>query len=397
MGLTLLTLFKLSYGWRRKYRMNIFTFTFIFTFTKLRRPLLLLSAAAGLMLLTACAAPLTPLQSAVVDRSRGYSDADARRLPKANEIVLDTLEYTYTSTNSFSKYQGARYGSTPAGYYSGNPKFHYGSFSEGNAAGYLLSRYAGEHPDIGIEEVDNLYVRLVRQTRNPSFSNSGGYEGTKEEPRFEAKTTFYFNGLITKRDPSVPDPDTVGKDMFTDSRDGKVYKTAAIGGQTWMAQNLNYRTASDSRCYKDKPENCAKYGRLYAWNAAKTACPSGWHLPSRDEWDTLVNAAKGININGNESWASSKLKSANNLADGWKYDGGGTDDFGFAALPGGFLGPKGFKEAGRYCGWWTAAEAGGDKAYKMHIPRATWRGSYDVGVEDDLKVNGLSVRCVADK
>ncbi|MDR2593113.1 MAG: hypothetical protein LBC59_09995 [Chitinispirillales bacterium] len=363
--------------------MNIFTFTF----NKLWRPLLLLSAAAGLMLLTACMAtvPLTPLQSAITERNRGYSDVDAGRLPKANEIVQDTLEGSYTSTNSFTKYQGARYGSTPADYYSGNPKYHYGGFTAGSAAGNLLRKYADKHPDMNIEEVDKLYVRSVRQTRNPSYSYNTG--GTNDNPEFMTYNTFYFNGLITKRDPSVPDPDTVGKGSFIDNRDGKVYKTAKIGGQTWMAQNLNYRTADGSRCYKDKPEMCAKYGRLYTWNAAKTVCPSGWHLPSRAEWDTLVvNVASGVDIYGQKSIASLRLRSP--------------DDLGFLALPGGFLGPKGFKYEGSYWGWWTATEAGGDKAAKMHIPHHKWWERvviHDVSGEDDLKSNGVSVRCVANE
>ncbi len=145
---------------------------------------------------------------------------------------------------------------------------------------------------------------------------------------------------------------------FTDSRNGKSYKTIKFDNQTWMAENLNYN-ANGSKCYDNDPANCAIYGRLYNWETAMKACPKGWRLPSNDEWETLVDFAGGDKAAGNI------LKSSS----GW--DKNGVDAFGFSALPGGWTGDgydyDRFYFAGDIGHWWSATEANAYDAYGRNI------------------------------
>ena len=178
-------------------------------------------------------------------------------------------------------------------------------------------------------------------------------------------------------------PYTTGS--FTDSRDGKTYKTTKVGNnKEWMAQNLNYDTANGSWCYENHDYNCDKYGRLYDWWTATKVCPSGWHLPSRQEWDNLVSAVGSL--------AGVRLKAKS----GWNNGGNGSDDVEFSALPGGFRYSYGyFDTAGGSGRWWTATEGGDDGAYGRSM-----RYNYDYVDEYDyyydLKYSGYSVRCVKD-
>ena len=186
---------------------------------------------------------------------------------------------------------------------------------------------------------------------------------------------------------SVEDSPAVSRqsDTLTDSRDGKEYRTVRIGKLRWMAENLNYDTAngSGSWCYDNADSNCVKYGRLYTWDAAKSACPAGWHLPVREEWNNLVAATGGSGIAGR------KLKSQN----GWYRERNGTDEYGFSAMPAGRrIGDGRFDNVDRHGYWWSAAEGKDSNAYYRNIYYSD-NNVYDYGHE---KSNGLSVRCVQD-
>ena len=209
---------------------------------------------------------------------------------------------------------------------------------------------------------------------------------------------------------------------LTDLRDGKTYKTVTIGRQIWMAENLNYAytdvfykrdnytSDSTSWCYDNDPANCAKYGRLYTWAAAMDSlgkwskngkkcgyiascsptypvrgiCPKGWHLPSKEEFGTLIMAVGDSSTNG------TVLKST----DGWSNHGNGTDAFGFSALPAGVRSDGHYERRGSYAYFWSSNDTKGisNAAYRMYL----YCGEDIARLIYVDKNHGASVRCVKD-
>ena len=191
---------------------------------------------------------------------------------------------------------------------------------------------------------------------------------------------------------------------MTDSRDNRTYRTVTIGLQTWMAENLNFE-AESSFCYNNEENNCTRYGRLYTWAAAvgksesecgnkkcslpsgdiQGVCPSGWHLPSKTEWETLFNAV------GERSTAGKVLKSAS----GWIVVGNGSDAFGFSALPAGARGSNGdFGGVVYNAYFWSSIEKSNRDAYYIELNYIDAASVNSFAY--DYKTSGRSVRCLQD-
>lgn len=186
-----------------------------------------------------------------------------------------------------------------------------------------------------------------------------------------------------------------GYGLFVDPRDGKNYLTVKIGNQTWMAENLSYKTPTGSWVYNKDQSFAEDYGRLYNWETSLEACPAGWHLPGDEEWMALeIYLGMDPEVANLTGWRGktegSKIKATN----GWDYGGNGTNKTGFSALPAGFKdGRGGFGGKDIFAYFWTSSELdNGVEAWtrKLYHPtRAIGRSNYD-------KKYYFSVRCVKD-
>jgi uncharacterized protein (TIGR02145 family) len=162
---------------------------------------------------------------------------------------------------------------------------------------------------------------------------------------------------------------------FKDSRDGITYKTVKIGSKTWMAENLNYSTSSGSWCYEMSPDNCQKYGRLYNWETAQNVCPSGWRLPSKDDFENLLSTVSGGNLNYYTAYNSI-------------IDGGSS---GFSAVLNGWEHTNGrFCCIGSDVNWWSSSESDINNAWYLSM-NGDIKAS---GTKDYIKELGFSVRCI---
>ena len=139
------------------------------------------------------------------------------------------------------------------------------------------SQSSVQHPDM-VDESQTYCIWTAGCTVKPPSSSS------KATP--VAKSSSSNNG-ITIDTPENKEPVVQGLQM-TDTRDNQTYTLIQVGTKLWMAQDINYAIAN-SECYNESDANCATNGRLYTFNGAQKACPTGWRLPSREEAQTAIN------------------------------------------------------------------------------------------------------------
>ncbi len=177
-------------------------------------------------------------------------------------------------------------------------------------------------------------------------------------------------------------------ETLTDVRDGEEYKTIQIGNVNIMAENLCYMNR-DAVYYENKPSYGEEYGLLYKWETALDACPAGWRLPTRNEYEMIMQYL------GGEQEAGGKLKKS-----GTEYwlspNEFGTNESGFSAVGSGRYMPGHLEFFGMHetAYFWTQTEAADDRVWTMSLFRKN--GSMVIHNTTSREVYYSSVRCIKD-
>lgn len=170
----------------------------------------------------------------------------------------------------------------------------------------------------------------------------------------------------------------------TVSRGGVEYKTVLINEQCWTKENMKYEPSTGTTmCYDNLESNCETYGRLYDYEAAALACPSGFRLPTQEEMIAMQE------YSGADMYDAGKhLKTTT----GWTGENG--DDFlGFSALPGGRCDEEQTcRNIGATGYWWTSTEkAKNSNHYTLFLTGDSDSFSASTTMDNDQYI---SVRCV---
>ncbi len=194
----------------------------------------------------------------------------------------------------------------------------------------------------------------------------------------------------------------ITSDSSSVSYDGKIYGTVKIGEQWWFKENLDIgellvrnsindnqmnNNITEKFCYANDRNNCSIYGSLYQWNeiiqyvsteGAQGLCPEGWHIPTKEEFEILIN---GVGGSGNALKAIGQ--------------GSGTNTSGFSVLLAGHRDHNdGESHAlGSDTIFWTSTESTDNEAYTFEL----YRNDNIVYSTSYHKDHGFSVRCIKNK
>jgi uncharacterized protein (TIGR02145 family) len=171
-----------------------------------------------------------------------------------------------------------------------------------------------------------------------------------------------------------------GQGKFIDNRDGNIYSTIKIQGVTWMSENLRFKASTGAHLFDNNSDNMPCYGLLYDWKTAVNVCPSGWHLPSGEEFQTLLN-----HFEQKDAWKKAT-----------------SDPSAFAIQLGGMQDHEGtFSEMDESAYYWTSTEYDSGNAEYFSYLVINKMSVTDISRKADIeeipgteKTNKYSVRCI---
>jgi uncharacterized protein (TIGR02145 family) len=214
--------------------------------------------------------------------------------------------------------------------------------------------------------------------------------------------------------PNIHNP-SLNYGTMTD-QEGVEYKTITIGGQEWMAENLNTSTylngdsiltnldgdawvltSSGAYSYNNyDPTLACPYGKLYNWHAvsdSRLLCPSGWHVATDQDFTTLTDFLGGLSVAGGKMRTIGNSETGSGLWNAPNIDA--TNSSGFSAVPTGYrIIYSGTFYFGQDAPFWTSTLSAEDPNEAYMRTMRYWNNTVVRG--DYSKQGGFAVRCVRD-
>jgi len=262
----------------------------------------------------------------------------------------------------FKKTNGSITINPDEGFVQGNDAEDYGSISIDSEIGgtlYIDGEYKG---NIIANSTGNRLTKIAKGIHSLKIEGDENW----------TKNIVVIDGQILHVDIKTTRVKDLSNQLF-DRRDNKYYKTVKIGNQIWMAENLAFDAGQNCWAYDNDRVNVAKYGYLYNWETAKIVCPPGWMLPSKTDFEKLID-----NAGGNEVIAYK------NLIPGGKSN--------FSIQFGGWYSTGSFGSIDKNASLWSSTVFGNDRAWYLYL----YTGNAYAIIGDNPNHGGLSVRCIKD-